>query len=835
MLPILSYREQITSFLDRCRSLIITAPPGTGKSTQIPQFLLDRATPQKRIVVLEPRRIAARSLAHRVAQESGCGVGETVGYQVRFEREVSETTRILFYTYGTFLQLLQSDPGAMFASVIVFDEFHERTLEADTALAWVRHICGSVRPDLRLLVLSATLDTGPLRRFLGHCGMIDVQEKSFPVEVRYQPPKPQEPLWQQVERAFGALASSLAGSALVFLPGVYEIDRAADALAVTCKRRGFRLLTLHGRLSPAAQQEALRAPEKEPCVVLSTNVAETSLTIPGVIAVIDSGFARMAAYDPQRDRNTLYLSRISLQNAAQRAGRAGRLGPGTCIRLWSRDDERAMPQAIVPEVLRLDLAGCALALGGYVTGLKKTATAVPLDLQWPTPPPAERWRKALGDLVRCGAIDRVAHDPASPVTQIRPLTALGEKIARLPVEPVIGRILLESRTRQELEMNIAMAALWEASEIRTGESHDLYAQAESFLGDPSGREWGREVRETFDQLDRLVRKEAAMRNPETRSGPDLRAWVSRSWMIAFSHRIAGKAGEGAVYELADGRSARLVEKKTVGGREALPVLVLALSIHEQAGRAQNRKVTVPLYLPLETGWIAQEFPDELLVKPECRWDEAKKRVVVEETVRFRSVVCGRREITDRAACRDEAAVLLADRLVAGEWDWREAETKAEQFLFRMRLVARACPELKLPKMDADDWALVYHGLCEGKRTLDEVRKDSVLRALREYLGQHLVGVVEKKAPETIMLPSGKKGRITYFDGAPPELSARLGDLIGYRDRFTLMDGRVPGVFDILAPNYRTVQKTADLGAFWKTVYPEIKNGLKRRYPKHPWP
>jgi ATP-dependent helicase HrpB len=834
MLPILPYRDQIVSALNHHHSLIITAPPGTGKSTQVPQFFLDRSTPKKCIIVLEPRRIAARSLAYRVAQECGCGIGETVGYQVRFEREVSDTTRILFCTYGTFLQLLQSDPHASFASIIVFDEFHERTLDADAALAWCRHLCSAERPDLKLLVLSATLETGPLRDFMGECGYIDVPEKAHPVAVQYQPPKPQEPLWNQVERAVGALYSSGAmGSILVFLPGVHEIVRTADALAIPCKRRWYRLLQLHGRMSVAAQQETLVAPQKEPCVVLATNVAETSLTIPGVTAVVDCGLARMASYDPQRDRNTLYLSRISMQNATQRTGRAGRLGPGVCIRLWSSDDERAMPQAIVPEVLRLDLARIALTLGAFVLNAR------PLDLPWLTSPPLERWEKALNDLLRCGAIDSAAGDGPTSVaggkTRVWPLTTMGEKIARLPVEPAAGRILLDSSTRQELEINIAMVALWESGDIRTGESHDLFALAESFLAGKNDKEWGREVRETYEQISGMVKKLVPVRHAKQSSGKEVNESISRKWMRVFSHRIAGKTGEGAVFELSDGRSARLMEKKTAGGREEQPSLILALSIHEQAGRSQNKKVTIPLYLPLEIGWVEREFPGELREKVECQWDEAKKRVVVEELQLFRTVICGRRELPERNRYQQEAGAVLAARLALGDWNWRAAEPKAEQFLFRMRLVAAAYPEMKIPVMDHDDWELLFHDLCTGKRAIEEVKNDSMLASLREYAGQHLAGFIERKAPETVVLPSGKKGRITYFENAPPELSARLGDLIGFKDRFTLADGRVQGVFDILAPNYRTVQKTADLGSFWKTVYPEIKNGLKRKYPKHPWP
>jgi ATP-dependent helicase HrpB len=405
-------------------------------------------------------------------------------------------------------------------------------------------------------------------------------------------------------------------------------------------------------------------------------------------------------------------------------------------------------------------------------------------------------------------------------------------LSRLPVDPWIGTLLLKS-LGAALDINIAMAAIWENAEMKSGESRDVLRCARDFLSDTLGREWGREVRETFGQLKALVKKSAPL-YPGS-SGNEDDASICRLWMRVFSHRIAGRAGDGAIYGLSDGRTARLVAKKSSGGREEPPPLILTLSIHEQAGGAQNKKVTVPLYLPLKTEWVVQEFSDVVRTVVECRWDEGKKRVIVEELVRFRNVICDKKEIADRSVYNNEAAAVLAARCLAGDWNWRAAEPKAEQFLHRMRLAASAYPDMKIPLMKDDDWELLFHDISLGKRTLQEVKSTSLLHALEAYAGPRLVGFIERKAPDSIVLLSGRKGRITYFENAPPELSARLGDLIGYPSRFTVADGRIPGVFDILAPNYRTVQKTADLGSFWKTAYPQIKAELRRRYPKHPWP
>ena len=839
MLPIINYRSQILSALASGKSLIVTAPPGTGKSTQIPQFFADQSTSRKKLLVLEPRRIAARALAYRVSEELGVACGGKAGYQVRFERKASPDTGILFLTYGTFLQMLGSDPMASDAAIIVFDEFHERSLDADAALAWTRRLVATVRPDLKIIVLSATLATGELRAYLDECSIITVPDRLFPVDVRYQLPKPAEPLDAQVLRALeDIMAGGVEGSALVFLPGSREIERAADRIHSLCKRRGFRVMSLHGRMPLALQQEALQRPALEPCVILSTNVAETSLTIPGVTAVIDSGLARVAGYDAGRERNTLYLGRVSVQNAVQRAGRAGRLRPGICVRLWSRADETAMSPVIGPEVQRLDLAGAMLALCNLqrvVSGASGADNARERpSIRFLTPPPVNRWEKAAAELVRCEAIASSDTGPLENDAQdvpLYPLTKFGVAMSRLPLAPAVAAVLLKSRSLPVRRINIAMAALWQSGESRLIESRDLFDEALDFSAGPSQRH-GAEVRDACDQIERLLGKQKADSAEAPLEARALRGEATLPWLRVFSHRLGVRMGQGMVYELADRRTARLVPAKSAGA-PVLPELILALSVHEQAGRETAKKAVIPLYLPLEPAWIADEFGGELGQSVECVWDEARQAVKIEEITRFRGIPVRRREVGNRADYRAKAADVLAERVeVSGEW---RKEAKAEQFALRARLVAAAFPDKKIPRFTEEDWRLVCHELCEGKYSLAEVRKSSVMSALKSYLGPALTHFIERKAPEQIILQSGKMGRVTYLADAPPELSARLGDLIGHPDRFTVADGRVNGVFDILAPNYRTVQKTPDLGSFWKNTYPGIKRELQRKYPKHPWP
>jgi ATP-dependent helicase HrpB len=842
MLPINAYRPAIVDGVAAHRSLIVTAPPGTGKSTQIPQFFSDRCSPRKKLLVLEPRRIAARALAFRVSDELGVTCGTTVGYQVRFERKASPETGILFLTYGTFLQMLGGDPTISDASMIVFDEFHERSLDADASLAWVRRLSASLRPDLKTLVLSATIVAGAVQEYLDDSDIIAVPDRLYPVEMVHRPPRSGEPLDAQVMNGLSEVwKRGTDGSVLVFLPGSREIERTADAIHGMCTKRGVRVMRLHGRMPLSEQQEVLRRPAEEPCVILSTNVAETSLTIPGVTAVIDSGLARLAGYDPERERNTLYLGRISMQNAVQRAGRAGRLGPGLCVRLWSAAEESAMSPMVEPEVTRLDLAGTMLTLCNVqnMVAKKPGGRAESPAIRFLTPPPVKRWERAALELARCGAIENrsaIVSPPDAAESPLYPLTRLGGSMSRLPLEPAVAAVLRRCHSAQVREMSIAMAALWESGESNSSESRDLFDEALDLSGNasrPSSGVRNHAVQESCDQIARILGKQRGAAAETVLDALALRRETTLPWLRVFSHRLGVRLGQGVVYELADGRSARLAPPKSAGA-PALPGLILALRVHEQAGRETVKRALIPLYLPLEPEWLAQEFGDELAASVECSWDEQAHGVKIVETTRFRGIPLSRREVGNRAIHRAAAAAVLAEHIESA-WDWKQDEPKAEQFAIRTRLVAAAFPEKNIPTLDKEDWQLIFHDLCDGKYSVAAVRKESMLLALKNYLGPALTHFIEKMAPEMIVLRSGKRGRITYFSSAPPELSARLGDLIGHADRFTVAAGRVGGVFDILAPNHRTVQKTPDLGSFWKNTYPQIKRELQRKYPKHPWP
>ncbi len=806
-LPIHPYADAIRNALSAQKRLILSAPPGTGKSTQVPQFLLSEASTA---MVLQPRRIAARSLAARVAAERGEALGQTVGYQVRFERSVSASTRVIFATYGVFWQRIQQDPMLSGISLVILDEFHERTLEADACLAWLKQLQEGSRPDLSLVVMSATLEGEALSEYLDRPPFLEVDARTHEVAIAYQSPQPHEPLWSQAVRGFRHLLSEgLDGSVLIFMPGVGEIRRTVDALEPLCRDRGFRVLELSGSQSPDAQQRALELPGTEPCVIVATNVAETSLTIPGVVAVIDSGLARHAAYDPHRDLDTLHLGLISRQNAIQRAGRAGRLGPGRCLRLWPKTHETAMPEAMAPEISRLDLSRLALS-----------SAALPEPLIFLDPPPADRWSRTQERLRDLDALDAQGR-----------LTPLGKRLLRFPLPPALARVLMAAREANCATLAAAMIALLEAADRKSvADEGDLYRLGVALVQDPRARTWGREVGETYRQLTELARPSEADRGgseealaPDSPGDRDRRRAVTKAWLLAFDSRLAAK--QDKAYLLADGRKGMV----TSGGQPG--DLILALELHEVGGAGQSRQVSIPLYLPCLPDWVGERGEPEVV----CSWETARQRVVQERQWKVGGLVVRREPLPPAEWDRAQAEAMLVSKLLAEEVPLEARSEDVEQLILRIRLASAAWPEAGIPALDAEDWEIIYHELADGKAAAAEITEQALVNVLHEFVGWEAMARIDRAAPRSMALPNGRKARITYFDGAPPELSARLGDMLGMQGTLKLYEGRVQVLFDILAPNYRTVQKTFDMTGFWRNTYPEVRKELKRRYPKHPWP
>ncbi|MBI5882893.1 MAG: hypothetical protein HZB91_07310 [Elusimicrobia bacterium] len=820
-LPIHPFRDRIESALRSPGALVLSAPTGSGKSTQVPKYLFEqRREFPGRTLVLQPRRIAARSLAARVACETGTVLGREIGYQVRFDSRSGRDTAVVFQTYGVFIQQVLSDPLLPGVGAVLLDEFHERTLECDLALAWLKALRQGPRRDLKVAVLSATLDAARLLAYLPGSQGIEVSARLFPVETGWLPPDGREDLSQHCLRALRLLAAPAGlgrgvsgrggeGCVLVFLPGMREIRRTISALGPFCRERGILLQELHGSMDLEDQQKVLDADPCQARVVVATNVAETSLTIPGVTAVIDSGLHRVAAYSPGRDVNTLYIGRVSRGNAAQRAGRAGRTGPGRCVRLWAKTEESSMAEAVPSEMARLELSGLCLQ-----------AASLPGELDWLTPPRPEAWSRAKTLLAGLGA---VAGDGT--------ITVKGRALLMYPVSPRLAAVLEGARERGSgvFDLACAMAAVFESQgSRRKDKTVDLLAAGKDLLaGHDEDLPW-----EASDILRQLKRSGGCGNGRGAGSSGSDEASVVEVWLSAFKDRLASWPGSGQVYSLADGRKALLPLGKT----GVLPTeLILALDIHETAGAGQSRSVSVPMFLPCSAQAVQRMFPEECSWKPVSEFDEKAKRVVHEERLLLGSLTLERRQAKTRREDRKASAGLWAEKFAKGELRHPGFDDKVRQLVVRVGLARRFYPGQGFPEMGPDDWRLIWEEVCEGRNNLKEIEAVDLEACIGRYMGAGCLGLLDKALPIRRKLPSGRAGRLTYYESKPAELSARLGDFVGIRGSLSLCEGRLPVVFDILAPNMRTVQKTADLSSFWANAYPQIKKELQRRYPKHPWP
>jgi len=721
--------------------------------------------------MVEPRRLAVRTLAQWVANGIGEEPGGRIGYQVRFDRKVSERTRILFLTPGVALRLW-SDP-AIRASVrvVVLDEFHERGAEADALAALVlRHrIVEGGGPSL--WILSATIDTSPWKAWLSQAGPVEVLESEgrlHPVVVSHHPPRAGSSIPESVAQAVRELVrTGPDGDILCFVPGVGEIRRTIDLLS-GLRHPSFELraLPLHAELEPDEQDAALRpAPPGVVNIVVATNVAETSLTLPGVRHVVDSGYVRSARHDPLRGLDTLYTVRASLRSADQRAGRAGRVAAGTCWRLWQEAD--LPPDDETPEILRLDLSPLWLLLSGRED---------PSSLPWPSPPGAERIASARGLLERLGALDVAGRR-----------TAMGDDLATLPVAPRTSRVLLEARRLG----GAAAAVEWAVRrESRGGDGERLRKVLREFL----------------------------------RSSPARDVPLGRLLLPAFSDRLAVRT-ESDRWRLPDGRVAEGTGEGRIG---------LALEVQETAN-SKGTLLKLRDLEPVEPEWVDDAFPGRIAVAVEIEWDSRSRRIAGREVARLEGLELWSRPVDDNRLPRLQVEERLAGLVQSGaiRWKWGEDE---DDWVARTRLVAKVFPEKHLSTFSDEDLDLVRSALVEGCLAGAGVEGREVLPFLREVQGSEQIAFVERMAPRQATLASGRKARIAYQSDGTALVSARIGDFAGVKqESIRIAQGRVPMLFEILAPNHRPVQRTSDLDGFWERSYPAIKADLKRRYPRHPWP
>ena len=766
-LPIDDYIPAIVSAVRSRRALILSAAPGAGKTTRVPPALAGDGP----VIVLQPRRVAARSMARRIADERGWTLGREVGWHVRFERKFSGDTRVLFATEGILTIRLQQDPLLSDFRTVILDEFHERSIHADLGLALARQ-AWRARDDLRLVVMSATLQADPLAAFLGGCPQIAVPGRLHPLDVDYRPSQP-------IAAAAAELARETDGSLLCFLPGAPEINRALpDVRAVV---GGVDVLPLHGSL-PADEQDRAIAGDSRRRVILATNIAETSLTVPGVSVVIDTGLHKIARYDEDRGIDSLALERIPADSAEQRAGRAGRLGPGRVRRLWDQADRlRAHGDA---EIHRVDLSDAVLdilAWGGD-----------PLAFEWFDPPDAGRIAAALRLLEQLGAI------------RAGRVTAIGERMKRLPLHPRLARVVIEADGTREAALACALL-----SERHSSARHPATTSSDLLSAVDDERALPPHVRDVARRLHDLASSSGGSARPGAPEAGREAAFL-RAIFAGYPDRVARRRAPGSPkFLLASGHGAVLGRES--GVREA--EFIVAVDV-QAARRGETAEATIRLASAIDAAWLndgpAADDACGLLRTEVVHWfDEAGARVRAVERESYGAIAIGERPA---AVDPEVAAPLLASAFLARGWSEGDA-----QLLRRLRFAG----------VDVDPVALVA-AAAAGRRALGEI---DLAGAIDWQLSRQL----DRLAPETLVVPSGRSTRLQYQEDGSVVAAVKLQELFGLAESPRLGPEHQPVVFELLAPNGRPMQTTRDLRSFWDTTYQEVRKELRGRYPRHPWP
>ncbi|MEO7052395.1 MAG: ATP-dependent helicase HrpB [Rhodanobacter sp.] len=814
--PIQPLLPQVVATLQTQRRLVLEAPPGAGKTTQVPLALLDAPwLAGQKIVMLEPRRIAARAAAQFMAQQLGEPVGQSVGYRIRFEARVSAATRIEVVTEGILTRLIQADPELVGIGAIIFDEFHERHLAGDLGAALALDVQATLRPELRLLLMSATLDGARVAAWL-EAARISSPGRSFPVRIEHPAARGQEHLEQQVARIARQALEETDGDVLVFLPGRREIAQVQRMLEGVEQKQGIDILPLHGELSLAEQQAALGPAEPgHRRIVLATNVAESSVTLPGIRAVIDSGLAREPRFDPNSGFTRLQTVTISQASADQRAGRAGRVAAGTAYRLWPQS--RRLEAARSAEINHVELSGLALELAGW--GI----TAGSDDLAWLDPPPTGALAQARDLLCALGAL---AADGR--------ITALGRRMLDLGAIPRLGAAALRAPDARRALIADLLALMEARSPLRGMHARNddfrvrlaaLHAWRDRRGGSVRGEADGGALA-AIEQVSRGWRKRLDVRTAATGS-PDNHA-VGDLLAPAFPDRIAHRdEGDPRRYTLANGRGARLHEDTALLGEPWLVVLDL---------RLEDRDSLVFAAAPLDPDTLERQFPAHFTRERTLRWNDQRGAAEAFDEERFGAMLLTRRSVP--VIARDALPAMLA-AIRAGGLDVLPWSDHARRLRARVLALRTWMPELVLPDLSdpallatLDSWLGPY---LAGQHRLDALRPDDLAQALTALLDHPQRQRLDAQAPEHLLVPSGQSRRLEYVGTAAPVLAVKLQELFGLADTPRVADGRIAVTLHLLSPAGRPIQVTQDLRGFWERTYPEVRKELKGRYPRHPWP
>ncbi|EPJ5097631.1 TPA: ATP-dependent helicase HrpB [Citrobacter freundii] len=790
-LPVAAVVPELLTALDASPQVLLTAPTGAGKSTWLPLRLLEHGGIKGRIILLEPRRLAARNVAQRLAELLNEKPGETVGYRMRAQSCVGSQTRLEVVTEGVLTRMIQRDPELTGVGLVILDEFHERSLQADLALALLLDVQQGLRDDLKLLIMSATLDNGRLQQLLPDAPMIISEGRTFPVERRYQPLAAHLRFDEAVAIATAELLRHESGSLLLFLPGVGEILRVQEQLA-TRVGGDVVLCPLYGALTLAEQRQAiLPAPQGKRKVVLATNIAETSLTIEGIRLVVDCAQERVARYDARTGLTRLITQRISQASMTQRAGRAGRLEPGICLHLLAKEQaERAAAQG-EPEILQSDLSGLLMELLQW-------GCTDPEQLNWVDTPPAINLQAAKRLLQMLGALEGDR------------LSARGQKMAALGNDPRLAAMLVSTKNDDEAASAAKLAAILE--EPPRGGSTDL---AVAFSRNQPA--WQQRSQQLLKRLN-------------VRSGQPDGALLPLLLAQAFADRIARRRGQEGRYQLANGMGAMLDADDALGRHEWLIAPLLL-----QGSASPDARIL--LALPLDIEALMQACPELLQQSDTIEWDETqgtlkalRRSRIGQLTVKVQPLAKPSEEELHQAmlnGIRDKGLSVL---------NWTP---EAEQFRLRLQCAANWLPEYDWPAVDEDSllktlerWLLPH---MSGVHSLRALKALNVGQALRGLLDWSMLQRLDSELPAHYTVPTGSRIAIRYHEDNPPVLAVRMQEMFGEANTPTIAQGRVPLVLELLSPAQRPLQVTSDLSAFWQGAYREVQKEMKGRYPKHVWP
>ena len=799
-LPIDAVLDELGRTLAASNTAVLVAPPGAGKTTRVPLALLDAPWLQgKKIIMLEPRRIAARASAERMARTLGERAGETVGYRVRFGSKISRATRIEVVTEGIFARQILDDPELSGVAAVLFDEFHERSLDADLGLALARDAQTGLREDLRILVMSATLDGARVGKLLGDAPVVASEGRAFPVETRYLGRKADVPIERQMADAIATALRADPGSVLAFLPGAAEIRRTQNFLAERIHDAGVEIVPLFGALDAAVQDRAIApAPKGSRKVVLATSIAETSLTIEGVRIVVDSGLARVPRYEPDIGLTRLETVRASRAAVDQRRGRAGRTEPGVCYRLWDEPQTASLAAYTQPEILSADLSSLVLDLAQW-------GVTDPAGLAFLDPPPAPAWKEARGLLSELGALDGDGR-----------ITKEGNSLRALALPPRLARMIVDANRFGAGEEAAAIAAVITERGLG-GDSADLDARLDQFRRDRSPR-----ASSARDLARRWAQQVASAEKPS--GDGDLSTGVMLAF--AFPDRVARNRGNGS-FVLANGRGAAVEQTSSLARAPYI-------AVGELTGTAASGRIL--LAAPITSGEIEHHFADQIESAEEVAFD------------RGAMALRGRRKRTLHAITLSEAPVALspsaetarifAAGLIAAGLDrlpWSKALKQwRDRVMFLRKAEGDSWPDLSDTALAADAESWLVPALYD-KTALKELSPGDLSNALMSLLPWELRARLDREAPTHFEAPTGTMLAIDYEAEQGPTIAVRLQELFGLNTHPSIAKGAVPLVLELLSPAQRPVQVTRDLPGFWRGSYAAVRSDLRGRYPRHPWP